>query len=111
LDLADTTGVTASGLHLATFGAVWQAIAFGFLGMHWDGAALRFEPRLPEQWSTFSPRCLVRGRRLVARLSGSAVDVTTDGPLAMATTGEQPRATSHLVLPRQAESPLVYVGQ
>ncbi len=110
LDLADTTGVTASGLHLATFGAVWQAIAFGFLGMQWDGAALRVEPRLPEEWSTFSLRCRVRGRRLVARLSGSAVEVTTDGPLTMATPGEQPRATSHLVLPRRVESPLARAG-
>jgi trehalose/maltose hydrolase-like predicted phosphorylase len=111
LDLADTTGVTASGLHLATFGAVWQAIALGFLGMYWDGGALRIEPRLPDEWTRFSLRCRVRGRRLIARLAGSSVEISTDRPLPMSTFGEQPRATSHLVLPRKAERPLASVGQ
>jgi trehalose/maltose hydrolase-like predicted phosphorylase len=111
LDLGDTTGVTASGLHLATFGAVWQAIAFGFLGMYWDGAGLRIEPRLPDEWTRFSLRCRVRGRRLVARLSGSTVEVITDRPLPMSTDGERPRATSHLVLPRRVERPLARVDR
>ncbi|HEX5534677.1 MAG TPA: glycosyl hydrolase family 65 protein [Actinomycetales bacterium] len=106
LDLADTTGVTASGLHLATFGAMWQAIAFGFLGMYWDGAALRVEPRLPDEWTRFSLRCRVRGRRLIARLSGSSVEISTDRPMPMSTFGEQAHATSHLLVPRKAERPL-----
>ena len=32
IDLDDLTGTTAGGLHLATMGGVWQALAFGFAG-------------------------------------------------------------------------------
>ena len=33
LDMDDLTGTTAGGLHLATMGGVWQALAYGFLGL------------------------------------------------------------------------------
>ena len=33
LDLDNLTGTTAWGLHLATFGGVWQALVFGFAGI------------------------------------------------------------------------------
>jgi len=33
LDLDDLTGTTVEGLHLATMGGVWQALAFGFVGL------------------------------------------------------------------------------
>ena len=32
IDLDDLTGTTAGGLHLATMGGLWQALAFGFAG-------------------------------------------------------------------------------
>ena len=32
LDLDDLTGTTAGGLHLATMGGLWQALAYGFAG-------------------------------------------------------------------------------
>ncbi len=49
LDLDDLTGTTAGGLHLATMGGVWQALAFGFLGISPDrskGGAL-YLPSIP----------------------------------------------------------------
>ena len=33
MDLDDLTGSTAGGLHLATMGGLWQALAFGFAGL------------------------------------------------------------------------------
>ncbi len=33
MDLDDLSGSTAQGLHLATMGGLWQALAFGFLGL------------------------------------------------------------------------------
>ena len=33
LDLDDLTGTTSGGLHLATMGGLWQALAYGFCGL------------------------------------------------------------------------------
>jgi trehalose/maltose hydrolase-like predicted phosphorylase len=51
LDLDDLTGSTAGGLHLATMGGLWQALAFGFAGVRPAGERLRVEPRLPTDWN------------------------------------------------------------
>ena len=47
LDLDDLTATTAGGVHLATMGGLWQALAFGFAGVRPDGARLVVEPHLP----------------------------------------------------------------
>jgi trehalose/maltose hydrolase-like predicted phosphorylase len=68
LDLEDRTGTTAGGLHLATMGGVWQALAYGFAGVRPDGAALVVDPRLPPQWSTLELRLRFRGAPLSLRI-------------------------------------------
>ncbi|HEX2810183.1 MAG TPA: glycosyl hydrolase family 65 protein [Kineosporiaceae bacterium] len=81
LDLDDLTGVTASGLHLATLGAVWQAMLAGFAGVHECGGVLGLDPRLPAAWGSLELRfrCLGRAVRLTVR--PDQVRVRTDGPL------------------------------
>ena len=54
LDLDDITGTTAGGLHLATMGGVWQALAFGFLGLRAEASALHINPHLPGDWEMLS---------------------------------------------------------
>src|SRR5918911_3634158 len=50
LDLDDLTGTSAGGLHVATFGGVWQALVHGFLGVHLAGETLELDPHLPAAW-------------------------------------------------------------
>lgn len=47
LDLDDVSGTTAGGLHLATMGGVWQALAHGFLGLRPGAGELEVDPCLP----------------------------------------------------------------
>ena len=48
LDLRDVMGVTAKeGLHMAAFGAAWQALAFGFAGLWADAGETRLDPAPP----------------------------------------------------------------
>ena len=61
LDLEDLTGTTAGGLHLATMGGVWQALAFGFLGLRPSGHALDIDPCLPGEWDGLALRFRFRG--------------------------------------------------
>jgi len=83
LDLADVTGTTAGGLHLATMGGLWQALAYGFLGLRPGAPALQVDPRLPAEWRSLSLRLRYRGQRITVRAEGDLVTVSCDRPLAV----------------------------
>jgi trehalose/maltose hydrolase-like predicted phosphorylase len=79
IDLDDLTGTTAGGLHLATFGGVWQALAYGFLGL-WPAAdGLTIDPRLPDQWTALEMTVRLAGRRVSVRAEHDTVTVCASG--------------------------------
>ena len=73
MDLDDLSGTTASGLHLATMGGLWQALAFGFGGIRPRGDALLVDPRLPMEWNALEFALRFRGRPLRLRIDRSGV--------------------------------------
>jgi alpha,alpha-trehalose phosphorylase len=91
LDLCDTHGNTADGLHVANSGGVWACLVHGFAGLHDDGVSLRFEPRLPKQWEGITFRILRHGAQIqvdvdsegctVTVLSGPGVPLRVDGAI------------------------------
>ena len=83
LDLDDLTGTTAGGLHLATMGGVWQALAYGFLGLRAETDALAINPSLPEEWSALGLRFSFRGRRVGVRAEHDSITVRCDGSLSV----------------------------
>jgi trehalose/maltose hydrolase-like predicted phosphorylase len=90
LDLDDLTGTTAAGLHLATFGGLWQAFVGGFLGVRPEGDVLRVAPRLPAAWQAASVRIVFRGVGLEVRADHGGVTISAAGPVAVAV-GSGPR--------------------
>lgn len=81
LDLDDITGTTAGGLHLATFGGVWQALADGFLGLRPDGDTLGIDPSLPAAWDALGLRFRFLGQPVGVRAEADRVDVRCREPL------------------------------
>ncbi len=79
LDIDDVTGTTAAGLHLATMGGVWQALAYGFLGLRAQDDFLSINPSLPEEWSALELRFRFRGSRVTVRAEHDSVAVICDG--------------------------------
>ena len=73
IDLDDLTGSTASGLHLATMGGLWQALAFGFAGARPRGDALVVDPHLPPEWGALELRLRFRGFPLGLRIDREGV--------------------------------------
>lgn len=51
MDLADLAGNTTDGVHMASAGGVWLALVHGFLGLGRHSDRIRFNPRLPADWS------------------------------------------------------------
>ena len=76
LDLDDLTGSTAAGLHLATMGGVWQALAFGFLGVQAGDGMVSINPCLPESWRALSLTFRLAGKRLTLRAEHDRVTIT-----------------------------------
>jgi trehalose/maltose hydrolase-like predicted phosphorylase len=81
LDLEDLTGSTSGGLHMATMGSVWQALAFGFAGIRPDGTALSIDPHLPPRWNALEIRVRFRGNPIRVRVEGESVEVTSPAPV------------------------------
>jgi len=91
LDLDDVTGTTAGGLHLATFGGVWQALAFGFLGLRAKPDLLEVDPRLPIGWGALGLRLQFRGQPAGVRAEHDRVTVTCAQPLRVRVGHDRPR--------------------
>ncbi len=68
LDLADTHGNTADGVHVANAGGVWAGLVYGFAGMVDTGDHLEFRPRLPAAWTSMSFRLLRHGTSIRVRV-------------------------------------------
>ncbi|MGZ9113149.1 MAG: HAD-IA family hydrolase [Brevundimonas sp.] len=63
IDLADNMGNAAGGVHAAALGGLWQAIVFGFGGLHLTEDGPRTRPNLPPGWSALSMEITWRGQR------------------------------------------------
>jgi trehalose/maltose hydrolase-like predicted phosphorylase len=84
LDMHALNGTTRGGLHVATMGGLWRALAQGFAGLGVRGDTLTVEPKLPATWDGLSLRLTFRGTRVLVRAGHGSVEVTTDGPLSLA---------------------------
>jgi len=86
MDLADVAGNAEDGVHVASAGGVWMALAYGFGGLRDHRGELTFDPRLPAAWSRLTYRAAARGRlvrvevtrdtRTLTRVQGDPLDVT-----------------------------------
>lgn len=54
IDLVDLHGDTAKGIHLASCGAVWQALVFGFAGLTLTRDSYMTNAHLPAHWKRLS---------------------------------------------------------
>jgi kojibiose phosphorylase len=64
IDLKDTFGNAAHGVHIGALGGLWQAVVFGFAGLSFTATGIRLDPRIPSSWGTLAFRIHWRGRRL-----------------------------------------------
>ena len=79
------------GVHIAALGGIWQALAFGFLGMRPQDRGLRFEPQIPAGWGELRMPISWRGSQLhvTARPGGAEIAVVSGRPVRLAI-GEGP---------------------
>ncbi len=78
IDLDDTTGSTAAGLHLGAMGGLWQAVVFGFAGIRPQAGGLAVDPHLPARWSRLTVNLLFHNSAVRATVSRDAIEVDSD---------------------------------
>jgi trehalose/maltose hydrolase-like predicted phosphorylase len=81
LDLDDTTSTTAGGLHMATLGGLWQALAYGFLGLRVEADELCVSPCLPAQWDALGLTFWFRGVPVKVRAERGRVSLRCSEPV------------------------------
>jgi trehalose/maltose hydrolase-like predicted phosphorylase len=91
LDLDNVTGTAAGGLHLATMGGVWQALAYGFCGLHASGNTLEVDPCLPGEWEELGLRFRFAGQPIGVRAEHDRVRLACTAPLQVRVAGGQPQ--------------------
>ncbi len=82
IDLDDLTGMTGSGLHIATLAGVWQALLFGFAGVSVRDGAVSVDPHLPRRWASLTLRFRCLRRRVELSVDGDAAVVTVERSIA-----------------------------
>jgi trehalose/maltose hydrolase-like predicted phosphorylase len=70
IDLSNTTGNAAGGVHVGALGGLWQAIVFGFAGVTIGDDGVRSEPRLAANWRRLRFALQFRGQRIPVDVSG-----------------------------------------
>jgi trehalose/maltose hydrolase-like predicted phosphorylase len=98
LDIGDTTGMTAAGLHMANLAGVWQAILGGFAGVAVHAGVLTIDPRLPAAWGSLEVRFRCLGRQVRLSITRDDVVIRADGPLQARLAGDDPRVVSGTTL-------------
>jgi trehalose/maltose hydrolase-like predicted phosphorylase len=92
IDLDDVTQTTAGGLHLAAMATVWQALAFGFLGIQPRSEALALDPNVPVEWGSIEVRFRYHRRRIAVRAESHALSVESDEPVTITVGGRSYRS-------------------
>ena len=83
VDLVDLTNTTAGGLHLATMGSVWQALAWGFGGLRPLADSLVVDPRLPQEWEELELRVRFHGTPVRVCIERDETTVVTARPISV----------------------------
>jgi kojibiose phosphorylase len=79
IDLADSMGNAAGGIHAAAMGGLWQAAVFGFAGIRLTQDGPELHPRLPRAWRSLSMRIQWRGQTDELTVAGQSTRATPGG--------------------------------
>ncbi|TKB26298.1 glycoside hydrolase family 65 protein [Desulfopila sp. IMCC35006] len=81
MDLADVGGNSGQGCHIASIGAAWMVLVYGYAGMRDYGGSISFNPKLPDRCTRFRFRLTVRKSFMeVEILPGQAIYRLVNGP-------------------------------
>ncbi len=110
MDLANASGNTSDGVHIASAAGVWQSLVFGFGGVREYDGELSITPHLPPGWESlsFSLRFRRRQLRILLTHQEETYTLAEGDPLELSVRGERHLLTGEAPLKLAAvrEEPL-----
>jgi len=91
VDLADRHSNATDGVHVASTGGIWSALAGGFGGFRDHQGEFTIDPRLPEQWDELVYRITVQGTRVRVTVRRDELELVVED--------QQPNGRGELVDP------------
>ena len=73
IDLDESPGDSAEGVHAASLGGICNCVIGGFAGVSFEKNRLQIEPRLPGHWEEMSFSIHVRGSRIFVNINKKGV--------------------------------------
>ena len=112
VDLHDTHGNTADGIHIASCGGTWLALVAGFGGLRAFDGQVRFHPRLPAEWDRLRFRIHVREQLIEVDMTHHATTYRLlDGRgIRVQHLGEELRLTSDAAIERPVRRDLPHAA-
>lgn len=86
VDLGDLHSNTADGVHIASCGGVWMALANGFGGLRDHNGQFTINPRLPRDWESLTYNITILGQQLQVKVTKGEVEITVVQATESATT-------------------------
>jgi len=77
-DLDSVRPDTELGVHLASYGVLWEVVVLGYAGLYPSRDGLHFRPQIPRQWRDLSFALTWCGCRIKVEVSHDTVRITTD---------------------------------
>jgi kojibiose phosphorylase len=74
-DLFDVRGNAGDGIHGASAGGLWQAVVFGFAGLHRTSQGWQTGPHLPPHWTRVAFKIVDQGKQLTFEVSRSGEQI------------------------------------
>ncbi|WP_183094831.1 glycoside hydrolase family 65 protein [Nocardioides stalactiti] len=120
VDLDNRHNNTSDGVHVASLGGVWSALACGFGGFRDHGSdngeqQWQIDPRLPSSWSSLVYRVTLHGTRVRVTVRTDELELVVEegpGPLSFDVRGEivTVRADAPVVVPLDHQGPKLEGG-
>jgi trehalose/maltose hydrolase-like predicted phosphorylase len=91
IDLSDSQGSIAGGVHIATLGGLWMTAVFGFAGLSLCDRGVVVDPHLPAEWRSITFRTQWHARRVKIRIETNRFDATLESgaPMPIFVRGER----------------------
>lgn len=77
-DLDSLRADCALGVHLASYGVLWEAAVMGFGGYYPDPDVMIFRPKLPDQWRNLSYRLTWKGNTVNVDITRHLMKIVTE---------------------------------
>ncbi|WP_203650789.1 glycoside hydrolase family 65 protein [Secundilactobacillus yichangensis] len=75
MDLTNSQGNTADGVHAANMGSTWLGLIYGFAGLGMENRSFNLSPELPEAWSRLRFRIWFHGRQIEMTITQTEIMV------------------------------------